>query len=148
MGTRHDKKRATSERFPLVRLGTCAPHYRRIRLRMRGCRAPAALAPTGAAGFHFGHGSRNQSHFFAIVCGRTTRFETNLVETGPCRSLYRDHESRVRSSFLHRILSRSDGILAAKSRSCESHFAALFARAEGSSASVQEAERHADREWD
>lgn len=33
-------------------------------------------------------------------------------EPGPCRSLYRDHESRVRSSFLHRILSRSDGILA------------------------------------
>lgn len=129
MGTRHDKKRATSERFPLVRLGTCAPHYRRIRLRMRGCRAPAALAPTGAAGFHFGHGSRNQSHFFAIVCGRTTRFETNrgLVEvfTATMKAAC-DRPFYIGSFPVPMEYSPS------KSRSCESHFAALFARAEGS----------------
>lgn len=81
----------SATRLPLVRLETCAPHYRRIRLRMRGCRAPAALAPTGAAGFHFGHGSRSQRHFFAIVCGRTTRF---AKPTGALyKSLHRGHES-------------------------------------------------------
>lgn len=82
MDTRHDKKRATSKRYeipPCTVRNLCAPLSAHT---IAHARLPAALAPTGAAGFHFGHGSRSQRHFFAIVCGRTTRLEANrgLVE--------------------------------------------------------------------
>lgn len=96
MDTRHDKKRATSKRYeipPCTVRNLCAPLSAHT---IAHARLPAALAPTGAAGFHFGHGSRSQRHFFRDCLRKN---DAARSQPGSCRSLCRDHESGVRSFF-------------------------------------------------